>query len=82
MVGERGESNDYTNVMQNITRDELVRLRYGYVLDFLRNDKEFMYEPISQVRGPDRRRDVNRRGRPAQGVIDDVMFHLGTLKIM
>nr|GMC60955.1 uncharacterized protein LOC109166971 [Ipomoea batatas] len=27
MVEERGESNDYTNVMQNIARDELVRLR-------------------------------------------------------
>nr|GLL37542.1 hypothetical protein Saspl_014046 [Ipomoea trifida] len=67
MAEERGESNDYTNVMQNIARDELVRLRYGYVLDFPRNDQEFMYEPIPQVRGPDRRRDVNRRGRPAQG---------------
>nr|GLL19821.1 uncharacterized protein LOC109176337 isoform X1 [Ipomoea trifida] len=27
MAEERGESNDYTNVMQNIARDELVRLR-------------------------------------------------------
>nr|GMC60716.1 hypothetical protein Iba_chr02bCG13350 [Ipomoea batatas] len=64
MVEERGESNDYTNVMQNIAKDELVRLRYGYVLDFPKNDQEFMYEPIPQVRDPDRRRDVNRRGRP------------------
>nr|GMC66720.1 hypothetical protein Iba_chr02eCG8360 [Ipomoea batatas] len=46
MAEERGESNDYTNVI---------------------NDQEFMYEPIPQVRGPDRRRDVNRRGRPPQG---------------
>nr|GMD17692.1 Ribonuclease H protein [Ipomoea batatas] len=53
--------------MQNIARDELVRLRYGYVLEFPRNDQEFMYEAIPQVRAPDRRRDVNRRGQPSQG---------------
>nr|GMD03682.1 serine/threonine-protein phosphatase 7 long form homolog [Ipomoea batatas] len=35
---KRGESNDFTHVMQNIARDELVRLRYGYVLEFPRND--------------------------------------------
>nr|GMD70417.1 hypothetical protein Iba_chr12eCG6090 [Ipomoea batatas] len=64
---ERGESNDFTHVMQNIARDKLVRLRYGYVLEFPRNDEEFMYEAIPQVRAPDRRRDVNRCGQPAQG---------------
>nr|GMD70671.1 serine/threonine-protein phosphatase 7 long form homolog [Ipomoea batatas] len=64
---EHGESNDFTHVMKNIARDELVRLRYGYVLEFPRNDQEFMYEAIPQVRAPDRWRDVNRRGQPAQG---------------
>nr|GMD56019.1 serine/threonine-protein phosphatase 7 long form homolog [Ipomoea batatas] len=44
---ERGESNDFTHVMQNIARDELVRLRYGYVLEFPRNYQEFMYEDSS-----------------------------------
>nr|GMC60241.1 serine/threonine-protein phosphatase 7 long form homolog [Ipomoea batatas] len=64
---EHGQNNSFTNVMQQIARDELVRLNYGYVLELPRNNEEFMYEPIHQVRVVDRRRDGSRRGRSAQG---------------
>nr|GLL41834.1 hypothetical protein Itr_chr12CG14060 [Ipomoea trifida] len=64
---EHGQNNSFTNVMQQIARDELVRLNYGYVLELPRNIEEFMYEPINQVRVVDRRRDGSRRGRSAQG---------------
>nr|GLL35614.1 hypothetical protein Itr_chr09CG12890 [Ipomoea trifida] len=53
--------------MQQITRKELVRLSYGYVFNFLRNNEVFLYEPIDQVRGANQRRNGNRRGRPVQG---------------
>lgn len=43
--------------MHQITRKELVRLNYGYVFDFLRNNEAFLYEPIDQVRGANQRRN-------------------------
>lgn len=33
----------------------------------MRNDQEFMYEPIQQIRAPNCRRDVNMHGCPTQG---------------
>nr|GLL39919.1 CBL-interacting serine/threonine-protein kinase 14-like [Ipomoea trifida] len=48
IVVEHGQNNSFTNVMQQIARDELVRLNYGYVLELPRNNDEFMYEPIHQ----------------------------------
>nr|GMC68148.1 serine/threonine-protein phosphatase 7 long form homolog [Ipomoea batatas] len=62
-----GQNNNFTNVMPQIARDELVRLNYGYVLELPRNNNEFMYEPIHQVRIAGRRCDGSRRGRAAQG---------------
>nr|GMD04094.1 serine/threonine-protein phosphatase 7 long form homolog [Ipomoea batatas] len=63
---EHGQSNDYTTVMQQIARNELVRLNYGYVLEFPTTDEAFTYEPIDQVRGSTQRREGHRRGRPSQ----------------
>nr|GMD34179.1 hypothetical protein Iba_chr09cCG9620 [Ipomoea batatas] len=67
IAAEQGQSNNYTNVMQQIANDELNRLNYGYVLQFPRTGGAYFYEPIDQVLGPDQRRQGNRRGRAAQG---------------
>nr|GMC64496.1 serine/threonine-protein phosphatase 7 long form homolog [Ipomoea batatas] len=69
-----GQNNNFTNVMPQIARDELVRLNYGYVLELPRNNNEFMYEPIHQVRIAGRRCDGSRRGRAAQGGRKHVHF--------
>nr|GMD76405.1 uncharacterized protein LOC109174485 [Ipomoea batatas] len=45
---EHGQSNEYTTVMQQIARNELARLNYGYVLEFPTTDEAFTYEPIDQ----------------------------------
>nr|GMD54367.1 CBL-interacting serine/threonine-protein kinase 14-like [Ipomoea batatas] len=67
IVAEHGQNNSFTNVMQQIARDELVRLNYGYVLELPRNNDEFMYEPIHQVRVAYRWRDGSKCRRSAQG---------------
>nr|GMD43888.1 serine/threonine-protein phosphatase 7 long form homolog [Ipomoea batatas] len=56
IAAEQGQSNNYTNVMQQIGNDELNRLNYGYVLQFPRTAGAYFYEPIDQVLGPDQRR--------------------------
>nr|GMD30946.1 hypothetical protein Iba_chr09aCG11880 [Ipomoea batatas] len=67
IVAEQRQSNNYTNVMQQIANDELNRLNYGYVLQIPRTAGAYFYEPIDQVLGPDQRRQGNRRGRAAKG---------------
>nr|GMD83727.1 serine/threonine-protein phosphatase 7 long form homolog [Ipomoea batatas] len=67
IAAEQGQSNNYTNVKQQIATDELNQLNYGYVLQFPRTACAYFYEPIDQVLGPDQRRQGNRRGRAAQG---------------
>nr|GMD32694.1 hypothetical protein Iba_chr09bCG10660 [Ipomoea batatas] len=67
IVAEQRQSNNYTNVMQQIANDELNRLNYGYVLQIPRTAGAYFYEPIDQVLGPDQRCQGNRRGRAAQG---------------
>nr|GMD92155.1 hypothetical protein Iba_chr14eCG6390 [Ipomoea batatas] len=67
IAAEQGQSNNYTNVKQQIATNELNRLNYGYVLQFPRTACAYFYEPIDQVLGPDQRRQGNRRGRAVQG---------------
>nr|GMD04303.1 serine/threonine-protein phosphatase 7 long form homolog [Ipomoea batatas]GME05902.1 serine/threonine-protein phosphatase 7 long form homolog [Ipomoea batatas] len=67
IAAEQGQSNNYTNVKQQIATDEPNRLNYGYVLQFPRTACAYFYEPIDQVLGPDQRRQGNRRGRAVQG---------------